>query len=69
MARDGHVRVRLEERDIQQGALHLTKGNSKWMNGVARTKITDKLTIGASHAVHQATNMRNDTTCCTRGAQ
>jgi hypothetical protein len=56
MARDGCVRARLEERDIQQGALHLTKGNSKWMNGVTRTKITDKLTIGTACAVHQESN-------------
>jgi hypothetical protein len=57
MARDGCVRVRLEERDIQKGPLHLTKGNSEWMNGVTRTKITDKLTIGTACTVHQERNM------------
>jgi hypothetical protein len=53
MAQDGCVRVRLEEKDIRKGPLHLTKGNSKWMNGVTRTKITDELTIGTACAVHQ----------------
>jgi hypothetical protein len=69
MARDGCVRGKLEKTDIRKGPLHLTKGNSKQMEGVTRTKITDELAIGTVDVDHQERNTENDTTCNTRGAE